>query len=94
LKTHQEQKQLDYEIKEGKNIDDLNKKINEFSEEDPYIARLILDAAPDFLGNPRELKRFMNVFRFQYFMLSARQTQRMNIPSLEHLSQWVVLALK
>jgi hypothetical protein len=94
LKTEQEHKLLDYQIKEREKINRLDKKIDNFSDEDPYIRKLILQAAPEFLGNPREVKRFMNVFRFHYFMLSARQTEGLSIPSLEHVSRWIVLTLK
>jgi hypothetical protein len=94
LETEQEHKLLDDEIEEEEKIEDVNKKINNFSDEDPYIHKLILEAAPEFLGNPREVKRFMNVFRFQYFMLSARQTDGPSIPSLEHVTRWIVLTLK
>jgi hypothetical protein len=94
LNSKQEHKLLDYEIKQRGNIDNLNKKINDFSDEDPYIRDLIIKAAPEFSGNPREIKRFMNVFRFQYFMISARRTQGLSIPSLEHVARWIVLTLK
>jgi hypothetical protein len=94
LKTEQEHKILDNELKEKEQIEKVNKTIDSFSEEDPYIRKLVIEAAPEFLGNPREVKRFMNVFRFHYFMLSARQAEDLNIPSLEHVSRWIVLTLK
>jgi hypothetical protein len=81
-------------LRYNEDLTDLNKKIEKYSDEDPFIKKLILEAAPDFLGNPREIKRFMNVLRFQYFMLSAREAQGLEIPSLEHVSRWIVLSLK
>jgi hypothetical protein len=36
----------------------------------------------------------MNVFRFHFFLLSARQTKGLSIPSLKQLSRWIVLTLR
>ena len=68
--------------------------INDFSDEDPKMHDLILKYAPQFSSNPRDVKRFMNVFRFQYFILLARRTQRLSAPTDEQLAHWIVLSLK
>jgi hypothetical protein len=94
LGTDQDQELLKDQVEERMNVQNLNRKINSFSYEDPQIRKIILDIAPEFSGNPREVKRFMNVFRFHYFLLSARQTQDPNIPSIEQLSRWILLSLK
>jgi predicted KAP-like P-loop ATPase len=94
LNSRQEHELLEHEVKAKEDLTDLDKKLEKYSDEDPFIKKLILEAAPDFLGNPREIKRFMNVLRFQYFMLSAREAQGLEIPLLEHVSRWIVLSLK
>jgi len=58
-----------YRVKERIMFQDLKHKIDAFSDEDPELLKTILKVAPQFLNNPRDLKRFMNVFRFQYFLL-------------------------
>jgi KAP family P-loop domain/Pentapeptide repeats (8 copies)/Pentapeptide repeats (9 copies) len=94
LTTKEDQELLKYEIQDRQDKQDLNRKINRFSFEDPEIRKIILDITPEFSGNPREVKRFMNVFRFSYFLLSARQTKGLGILSLEQLSRWIVITLK
>jgi hypothetical protein len=85
---------LDYEDEERKNKQNLDRMINNFSEEDPQIRKLILDNAGEFSNNPRDLKRFINVFRFHYFLLLARQAQRFSTLPLEQLTRWIILFLK
>jgi hypothetical protein len=94
LTNDKDQEVLKSEIGKHADVKELNTTINSFSYEDPEIRGLILDAAPGFLGNPREVKRFMNVFRFHFFLLSARQTKGLGIPSLKQLSHWIVLTLR
>jgi hypothetical protein len=53
-----------------------------------------LKAAPEFSINPREVKRFMNVFRFQYFILLARRSKRLSVTPLDQFTRWLVLLLK
>jgi hypothetical protein len=65
------------------------------SDQDPYVSRLILEAAMNFSSsNPRELKRFVNVFRFQYFIRAARKSRGLPVTSLEQLTNWIILSLK
>jgi hypothetical protein len=85
---------VSYELQEKKNRQDLDRRIDIFAVEDPKIYELILRTAPEFLSNPREIKRFMNVFRLQYFLLLARQTRGFITPSMDQLSRWIILSLK
>jgi hypothetical protein len=94
LSTEQDQELLRHEAEQQVNMDVLNRKINSFSYEDPQIRNLIEDNAQYFSGNPREVKRFMNVFRFHYFLLSARQTRSLAVPSLKQVARWIVISLK
>ncbi len=65
-----------------------------FSDKDPEIRNLILGAAPDFSNNPRDLKRFFNMFRFLWFLRQARKRSGLPAPSLKQLQRWVILSMK
>jgi len=66
-----------------------------FTDDNPEVRQRILAAAPAFSHIPRELKRFVNAFRFQYFLWSARQARGLKDgPSLEQAQRWVVLSMK
>jgi tetratricopeptide (TPR) repeat protein len=76
-------------------IKKLDEGIDNFSDQDPAIQRLILNAASGELSiNPRELKRFINSFRFNYFIWWARKSRNLPCPSLMQLTRWTILSLK
>ncbi len=66
--------------------------IARFTDDNPEIRGVIKAATRYFRGNPREMKRFLNVFRFHYFLMWARRDQEK--PSLEQLLRWTVLTIK
>lgn len=69
--------------------------VENFTDENPEIRRLICEAAATFSRNPRELKRFVNAFRFQYFLWWARRARNFDEElTLEQLQRWVVLSMK
>jgi hypothetical protein len=69
--------------------------IDTFRDDNPKIRELILVAAKDFSSNnPRELKRFMNIFRFQYFIWATRKSLGFPVSSLEQITSWIILSLK
>lgn len=94
LTRQEELNLLQHRVKETKNVQDLKERINTFSDDDPQILKLILDIAPQFLSNPRDLKRFMNVFRFQYFLLLARESTGFSIIPDKCLMRWIILSLQ
>lgn len=49
----------------------MNKDIREFTDNDNGIAQIIKNGIKNFSRNPREAKRFVNSFRFYYFLRSA-----------------------
>ena len=73
----------------------LNRGIETFNDENKEIREMIIASASNFSHNPRELKRFINAFRFQYFVCWARRAQGMKeeVP-LSLLQRWVLLATK
>ncbi len=68
--------------------------IRDYSDEDPEVQRLISAAVLESSSTPREVKRLMNMFRFQYFILLARRAKGLDTPKKEHLMRWIILSLK
>ncbi len=74
---------------------EVDARVEAYSDDNEDIRRRILAAAPSFSHAPRELKRFINSFRFHYFLWSARQARELEGGlSLDQLQRWVVLAMK
>ncbi len=72
----------------------LDRGIETFTDDNPEIKGIIATATSYFYGNPRELKRFVNVFRFNYFIWWARRAQQLESPTLDQLLRWTVLTMK
>jgi hypothetical protein len=72
----------------------IDRGIERFSDRDSEVRRIVLDTAPDFSHNPRELKRFLNLYRFLYFLTWARKGRGRDAPSEDQLRRWIVLSLK
>jgi hypothetical protein len=85
---------LQNQKEQNQTLETLNAMIDKYTEEDPEIQEMISREVKQFLDNPRDVKRLMNVFRFQYFILLARKTKGMATPTKEQLIRWVILSLK
>jgi hypothetical protein len=72
----------------------LDEGIEKFNDQNPEIRRVIAAATNYFRGNPRELKRFINAFRFQYFLWWAQRAQGLDVPTLDQLRRWTVLSMR
>ncbi len=72
----------------------LDEGIEKFNDQNPEIRRVIAAATNYFRGNPRELKRFINAFRFQYFLWWAQRAQGLEVPTLDQLRRWTVLSMR
>jgi NAD-dependent dihydropyrimidine dehydrogenase PreA subunit len=73
----------------------IDRGIRIFSDENEKIREMILNTAANFSHNPRELKRFINTFRFQYFLWWAQLVRgKKDAVSKEQLRRWVVLSMK
>jgi hypothetical protein len=64
---------------------------NDFS--DKHARRMLLRYANDLSGNPREIKRFVNVFRFYAYVDFWRRTQRFETPGLEGAAKLARIAI-
>jgi hypothetical protein len=72
----------------------LDEGLEKFNDRNPDIIRVIETATKYFSGNPREMKRFVNAFRFHYFLWWAQRAQGLPAPSLEQLTRWTVLSMR
>lgn len=72
----------------------IDKGIETFNDRNEEIRKLIDSSVDNFIGNPRELKRFVNAFRFNYFLWWAQRTQGSDVTKLEQLLRWTVLSMK
>lgn len=68
--------------------------IAKFNDDNEEILRVVSKATVYFRGNPRELKRFVNAFRFNYFLWWAHKAQGFRGPTLDQLLRWSVLSMK
>ena len=75
-------------------IQHMDRNIRAFSDEEKKIRDLLTASAADFSTNPRDIKRFVNVFRFYYFLRAAREARKDPVPSLSQLSRWILFSLK
>jgi hypothetical protein len=63
--------------------------------EDPAVQAAILYAVPYLDPNPREIKRFVNIFRFFVMILTERSVEDSSIPlELQDIAKLAVLNLK
>jgi len=91
-----QQNKLDnYEESEKSVIKKTGSMINRFSDKDEEVRRQIIKAAILFTNNPREIKRFVNVLRYERFLREGiLATNIREPPELDQLTRWIYLLLK
>ena len=72
----------------------LSKGLDAFSDQSEDMRKVLAAGMPYFRGNPRELKRFVNAFRFNYFLWWAQCSQGLDAPKLDQLVRWTVLTMR
>ena len=80
--------------KDVQTIAKMDADIREFTDDEQDIADVIVAGVERFSRNPRDIKRFVNSFRFYYFLRSALLTRRPEAPSVDQLSRWILLSLR
>ena len=75
-------------------IQDMNENIQRFSDQEEKIRSLISTTAKEYFTNPRDMKRFVNLFRFYYFLRAAREARGEAVMSVQQLCRWLVFCLK
>lgn len=72
----------------------LDEGIRHLNDGKPEFQKMILERAPRFSSNPREIKRLLNVFRFRCLLWRRRKEHDLPNASLDQLMRWVEFSLK
>ncbi len=64
-----------------------------FRDDDPIVQEAIRSQATTLSSNPREIKRYINVFRFYAFIQVRRDLRQLETPSYEQLAKLSALAI-
>lgn len=74
----------------------IDKGVKSFTDKNNEIRELMNQekAFNHFTGNPRELKRFVNAFRFNYFLWWAQKSQGSEVVTVKQLLRWTILSMK
>jgi hypothetical protein len=67
---------------------------DQFSDQNPDVQALILEHAAALTRNPREIKRFINVFRFYAFIQVRREVRGLPAPDYRQVAKIAVLAVR
>jgi hypothetical protein len=93
LKEESATELISYKEEERMMIQDLNERINSFSELDPEIRDIIGDTVFYYLGGDwRQLNLFLNAFKFQYYLRNARLSRGYPVASLRQIRDWIILS--
>ena len=55
---------------------------------------MVIKSAPEFSRNPREIKRFINMFRFILFLNAVKESRGEPCATHDQIRRWIVLSLK
>ncbi|MGD0647587.1 MAG: alkaline phosphatase family protein [Acidobacteriaceae bacterium] len=80
--------------REVKIIQGMNESIKDFTDQDKGIRDAISQHANRYFDNPRDTKRFVNLFRFYYFLRAAREARGQLVPSVDQLCRWIAFSLR
>lgn len=72
----------------------MDERIATFNDNNPEIRKQVEAAAEYLTDNPRDLKRFINCFRFFFFLWWWRKSRGQEVPTLDQLMRWLVLCLR
>jgi predicted KAP-like P-loop ATPase len=80
--------------KDAAMIQEMDKNIRMFNDQEKAMRDFLLSSTQEFFSNPRDLKRFVNLFRFYYFIRTARQSAQQPVSSIEQMCRWLMFSLK
>jgi hypothetical protein len=67
---------------------------DKFSDTQPIVQEMLEESIGSFSTNPRDIKRLLNIVRFNYLISRARVADDQAIPSPETLGRWIGLSLR
>jgi hypothetical protein len=62
--------------------------------DDPAVQRMMREMGDDFSRNPRDLKRLLNLLRFQILIKRMRAADGRSTPTDSQLERWITLSLR
>jgi hypothetical protein len=65
-----------------------------FSDTQPVVQQMLSEAVHGFSRNPRDMKRLLNVVRFEYLLSRTRVAADQPIPDAETMGRWIALSLR
>lgn len=65
-----------------------------FSDSEPVVQEMLREAAHQFSNNPRDIKRLLNVVRFEFLISRSRVADGKPIPDPSTMGKWIALSLK
>lgn len=65
-----------------------------FADTEPIVQEMLGEAIGSFSNNPRDIKRLLNIVRFQYLIGRARVADCQAIPDADILGRWIALSLR
>ncbi len=77
----------------GAELKEMDEKINKLPDVEEEFYKQISEAACDFSNNPRDIKRFINILRFQRLLMTSIDKGK-STPSFDQVSRWIILSLK
>jgi hypothetical protein len=84
---------LNFTVEEAQILDTMDKKIDTISDADEKFLTKVKDVASSFSNNPREIKRFINLLRFERFLMTELLEDEKS-PEFDQASRWIILSLK
>lgn len=65
-----------------------------FRDDDPTVRRMVQRHASTLSGNPREIKRFINLLRFYSLIQVRRELRGLPTPTLEQVAKIAAIAIR
>ena len=77
----------------------ITKAGDDYSDKNPEVQDQITKAVIEFSNNPREMKRFLNALRFNFFLrdakiLSKKKWPDIRVPTPDQVRRWIILTMK
>ncbi len=86
---------LHYKHYSNKIMSNIDKRIDDYSDTDSPLKKALLSFTKDFSTNPREIKRFINMFRFMYFIKLGYSERSDGVaPENEQILRWIKLSIR
>ena len=69
-------------------------KVSAGGDDSEEFRQCVIDNIDVFGGNPREIKRFVNLYRFNYLLWYSRNLRQLPVPPKDALCRWTAMSVK